>query len=133
MSESKKNIFKLTTVPTILIVYLLLTCSQYIYALIIAQENITFIAVRTLAVTSYFLLSYLTYKRNIIASWAMVFFLMLSGVSMFFFGIFAVPVTQYVFKLFCVLIGVYFSYGSVVLFKSIRKGEMKEIDQPIKA
>ncbi len=134
MTKARTNIFRfLATISAVLVVYLLLRTSQYIYALIYTSESSFLIVGRTLALVSYFVLSYLTYKRNIIAGWAMVIFLFLSGISSILFGIFAVPVAQYMIKFFSVILGAYFSYGGIILLKSIRKGEMKGIDSLMKA
>ena len=134
MAVARNNIFKfLTTIQVVLIAFLLLRSCQYIYSLIYTSENTFLVAGRTLALVSYFVLSYLTYKQNIIACWAMVILLSLSGVSIFLFGIFAASVSQYVFKLLNIVIGVYFSYGAIILFNSIRKGEVKGIKSMMKA
>lgn len=63
----------------------------------------------------------------------MLIFLSLAGISIFLFGIFAVPVTQYVMKSLSIILGAYFVYGGVILFKYIKKGEMKGIDSLTKA
>ena len=126
MVVAENNIFKFfTTIHAVLIAYLLLKSTQYIYSLIYTTENTFFVAGRILALVSYFVLSYLTYKQNIISCWAMVVLLSLSGVSTFFLGIFAVPVSQYVVKLLSIIIGAYFLYGAIILFNSIREGEAR--------
>ena len=133
MTMLKSNFFRsVTTIMAVLIVYLLLRSGLYIYALIYTSESSFLIAARTLALVSYFVLAYLTYRRNIIAGWAMVFFLFLSGISSILFGLFAVPIAQYILKLFGVILGAYFLYGGIILFKSIRKGEMRGIDSLMK-
>ena len=116
------------TISAVLIVFLLLRSVQLIYSIVYTSESSFLIAGKSLALVSCFILSYLTYRRNIIAAWAMVIFLFLSGISILFFGIFAVPVAQYILKLFNVIFGIYFSFGGIILLKSIRKGEMKGID-----
>lgn len=129
MSVKSKNIFKsLTTIPAILMGYVLVGGFQYVYSLIYASEKLSMIAIRTIVHSSCLALSYLTFKRNIIAAWTMTIFLILSGISIFFFGVFALPASQYLFKIINIIIGIYFSFGAVVIFRSIRKGEMKDID-----
>lgn len=54
----------------------------------------------------------------------MVFVLVLAGVSSLVFGIVTLPVSQYILKLFSIISGAYFAFGSSLLFKSIRNGEM---------
>ena len=133
MAGKSKNIFKsLTTIPAILMGYVLIRGFQYAYSLIYSSENLSMIALRTIVLLSYVVLSYLTFKRNIIACWAMIICLILSGVSILFFGIFALPASQYLFKTMNILIGIYFSFGAIVLFRSIRKGEMKDIESLMK-
>ncbi len=116
------------TISAVLIVFLLLRSVQLIYSIVYTSESSFLVTGRSLALASCFVLSYLTYKRNIVAAWAMVIFLFLSGISILFLGIFAVPFAQYILKLFSVIFGTYFSYGGIILLKSIRKGEMKGID-----
>jgi len=129
MIEKNKNVLKsLTTIPAILLGYVLISICQYLYSLIYASENFSMIAIRTIIFLSSLTLSYLTFKRNIIACWVMTIFLILSGISIISFGIFAFPASQYLFKIMNIIIGIYFSFGGVVLFTSIRKGEMRDID-----
>ena len=129
MPKAKTNIFSfLTTISAVLFVYLLLRSGQYIYTLIYASESTLLIVVRTLVLLSYFVLSYLTYKRNVIAAWVMVILLLLSGVTTFSIGILTVPIAQYMIKYLYIIMGAYFLYGGIILLKSIRKGEMKGID-----
>ena len=129
MLEKNKNILKsLTTIPAILMGYVFISVCQYLYSLIYASENFSIITIRTIVLLSSLALSYLTFKRNIIACWVMTIFLILSGISIFSFGIFAFPASQYLLKIMNIIIGIYFSFGAVVLFTAIRKGEMKDID-----
>jgi len=58
----------------------------------------------------------------------MVIYLFLHGIGIFLFGIFAAPITQYMMKLFCIVLGAYFAYGGSILLKCIKKGELKGID-----
>jgi len=122
----------LATISAVLIVFLLLRSVQLIYSIVYTSEGSFVILGRSLALVSYFVLSYLTYKRNIIAAWAMVIFLILSGVSILIFGIFAVPAKQYALKIFGIISGAYFSYGGIIIFRSIRKGEMRGINSLMK-
>ena len=123
----------LATIPTVLIVYLSLRSAQFVYSLLYATESTFLVIGRTLALICGFALCYMTYKRNIIAAWIMVFILSLAGISIFLFGIFAVPIAEYKIKSLSILMGAYFIYGGIILFKSIRKGEMKGIDSLMKA
>jgi hypothetical protein len=121
------NLIKLlTTIPAILIGYVSIRSCQFVYSLFYYSESLKMVAAHILSLLSGFVLAYLTFRRNIIACWAMVIFLILSGVSIFFFGIVVLPISQYLFKFINIVIGIYFSYGAVVLFRSIRKGEMKD-------
>jgi hypothetical protein len=62
----------------------------------------------------------------------MVFFLALSGISTFLFGIFAVSTQQVVLKIFSIIAGAYFIYGVIIIIQSIRKGEMRGINSLMK-
>ena len=120
-------------ISAVLVVYLLLRCVQLIYSFFHKSESTFLTSGRGLTLVAAFAMSYLTYKRNPIAAWAMVVFLSLHGISIFLFGIFAVPVTQYLMKSCSIILGGYFVYGGVILFKYIQKGNMKDIDSLTKA
>ena len=106
-----------------LIVYVLLRSIQLIYTLVEQPENPSMILIRSLSLIAAIALTYMTYKENNIASWAMVCFLAISGVGIFIFGLFTVSMSQYVMKGFNILLGLYFSYGTVILFKSLRRND----------
>ena len=129
MTMVKTTFYKFfATISAVLIFYLALRSFQLIYSIVYSSESSFVILGRSLALVSYFVLSYLTYKKNIIAAWVMVLFLVLSGVSILAFGIFAVPAKQYALKILAIISGGYFSYGGIILFTSIRKGEMRGIN-----
>jgi len=83
---------------------------------------------RAITVAAVFFLSYLAYRRNLLAAWTMAIFLALHGSSLLLFGLFAVPVDQYILKSTGVIFGAYFLYGAVIIFRSIRNGEMESIN-----
>jgi hypothetical protein len=59
-----------------------------------------------------------------LAAWGMVLVLGLAGASSLVFGIVTVSASQYLLKIFSIISGAYFAYGSSILYKSIRNGEM---------
>jgi hypothetical protein len=118
----------LSTTASILLAFLAFRSYQLIYSLIYLDENLLIILGRIFSLIAILLLSYLTYKRKIVAAWAMVFFLILSGFSIFSFGVFAVHMNQLALKIFSIISGEYFFYGGIVIFRSIRKGEMYNIN-----
>ena len=118
----------LSTTASILLAFLAFRSYQLIYSLIYLDENLLIILGRIFSLIAILLLSYLTYKRKIVAAWAMVFFLILSGFSIFSFGVFAVHMNQLALKIFSIISGGYFFYGGIVIFRSIRKGEMYNIN-----
>ncbi len=117
----------LTTISSVLIAFLLLRSFQLVYSITAGTENSIVTTIRSIAIISYFGLSYLTYKKNSLAAWGMVFVIGLAGVSSLIFGIVTVPVSQYILKIFSIISGLYFAYGSVILYKSIRNGEMNPL------
>lgn len=125
MAIAHTPIFKFfTSISAILIAFLLLRSYQLLYAVINASEISFTIIVRVIAIVAYFGLSYLTLSRYLLAAWGMVFVLGLSGAGNLIFGIVAVPASQYILKIFSIISGAYFTYGSAILFKSIRNDEM---------
>ena len=122
----------LTNVYAILLVYLALRSVQLIYSIAYKSESSFLQIFRGLALIACFILSYQTFKKNIIAAWAMVFFLALSGISIFLFGVFAVNTQQAFLKIFSIIAGAYFIYGAIIILKSIRKGEMSGINSLMK-
>lgn len=113
----------LVGINPVLIVYVLLRSIQLIYTLVEQAENPSMILIRSLSLIAAIAFAYMTYKKNNIASWAMVCFLAISGVGIFLFGIFTVSISQYVMKAFNIFLGLYFSYGTVILFKSLRRND----------
>ena len=110
-------------INSVLIVYVLLRSIQLIYTLVEQAENPSMILIRSLSLIAAIALTYMTYKKNNIASWAMVCFLAISGVGIFLFGLFTVSMSQYVMKVFNILLGLYFFYGTIILFKSLRRND----------
>ncbi len=128
MIISKTKNFKfLTAISSVLVVFLLLRSYQLAYAVITGSESSFATTVRGIAIVPYFGLSYLTHKKNMLAAWGMVIVLGLAGTSSLVFGIVIVPVSQYILKIFSIISGAYFAYGSSILYKSIRNGEMNPI------
>ncbi len=129
----KTNILKaMATIPAIVIFYVLLKVAQYLYVLIEVSESFSMIAIRTIVLLSNLAIAYLSFRRNIIACWSMIVFMSLSGLSIFLFGVFTVPISRYLVKVMDIGIGLYILFGCVVLFKAIKKGEMKGIDSLMK-
>lgn len=127
MEKAGRNIFSMRkTISAVLIIYLLLRSSQFAYALINASEFTLLIIVRSIVLISSLVFSYLTLKCNIFACRAMAIFLLLSGVSIFLFGIFVVSTAQYLLKILSIILGIYFSYGAIILFKFVKKEVVKE-------
>jgi hypothetical protein len=125
MKIYRTNHFKFfSTTASILLVFLAFRSYQLVYSLIHLDDNLSIILGRSLSLIAVLILSYLTYKRKNLAAWAMVFFLVLSGFSIFSFGIFAVHTSQLALKTISIIFGAYFFYGGIIIFRSIRKGEM---------
>jgi hypothetical protein len=122
----------LTNISSVLVVYLALRSVQLIYSIAYESESSFLQIFRGLALLACFILSYQTHKRNIIAAWAMVLFLALSGISTVLFGIFAVSTQQVVLKIFSIIAGAYFICGGIIILQSIRKGEMRGISSLMK-
>lgn len=120
-----KHLHFFLTTQSILVAFLAFRSFQLIYSLIYADETFLTILGRSLSLAAMLILSFLTYRRSLVAAWAMVFFLVLSGFSIFSFGLFAVPSEQLALKIVSIISGAYFFYGGIVIFQSIRKGEMK--------
>ena len=76
------------------------------------------IALRFAALLIYALLAYLTLKNFKIAVWLMAAVLVIIGTGTSILGLFIVGFQQYIFKLFSVIIGVYFVSGGIMLPKN---------------
>lgn len=122
-----KNLKFLTTISSILIAFLLLRSYQLVYSVITGFESSFITTVKGIAILPYFGLSYLTHKRNMLAAWGMVFVLGLAGASNLIFGIVTGSASQYILKIFSIISGAYFAYGSSILYQSIQNGKMTQI------
>jgi hypothetical protein len=122
------NIKFFCTISAVMIVFLALRIFQLVYSIVTSSESTVIIAGRSLTIISCAILAYLTIKKNLFAAWAMLCLLIISGISIFLFGIFAIPVKQYVFKIVSIILAAYFLYGGIILFRAIKKGEMKDIN-----
>ena len=107
-----------TILSTFLIVYLLGIAWQFRLGLPEINispsfENILFLKLAAFAV--YIILAFLTLKNVKIAVWFMASVLVLSGLGISIFGIFAVGFNQFILKTFSTVFGVYFVAGGVYL------------------
>ena len=78
-----------------------------------SYENILFLKLAAFAV--YIILAFLTLKNVKIAVWFMASVLVLSGLGISIFGIFAVGFNQYILKTLSIAIGIYFLAGGAFL------------------
>jgi len=127
------NLIKLfTTTSSVLICYVAIRSIQFIFSLFWGSESLLTVTGRAMSFFAALVLVYLTFKRNLIACWTLVCLLILSGISIILYGVFSVAITHYLFKIINIIIGAYLIYGSIMLIKSIRKGEMKFVDSLVK-
>lgn len=70
------------------------------------------------------LLVFFTDKDKIVAKWILAALILFSGVHGFIMGIFAVPLSQYVLKPLFIILGIYFSFGGILLIKKTKNKEI---------
>jgi hypothetical protein len=71
------------------------------------------------------LISYFALQKKTAALWVMGFFLLAQLLAVFW-AIFLIPIDQYIFKTFAVLLSVYFVYGGYILINYARRNKKAE-------
>jgi uncharacterized membrane protein YfcA len=113
-------------IPTVLIVFMVFQAWKLGYAVLYRTNG--FVYLHGSMALIYGVASFLTYRRNKIASWVMIFALLLSGTLGLILGVFLVSLSQLVLKTVFTTLGVYFIYGSYKLYQA-RKNPANQASQ----
>lgn len=100
----------------ILAIHFLFKAIQLGFAAFYDHENPVILIPRTGVFIFIGILSYLAWKKKTVAIIFMVIMILISGLGGFISGIFVVPLSQYFFKPFAIIISAYFIFGGIHLF-----------------
>lgn len=101
----------------VIIIYLSFRCIQILYSVINQIEESNIIIVRLVALLVMTTLCYLTYKQHKIATWINCIILFISGFGSVVIGVALISFNQICLKLLFVILGAYFTLGSVLILK----------------
>jgi len=108
---------KLASPHAVILCYLALKAYQLVMTFNIDEESQIIIIGRVVGFLVPVLLAILTYKKIKVALWLMAFTLLVGGISGFLVGVIHVPMSQYYFKPIAIILGLYFTYGGIMLIK----------------
>ncbi len=117
----------LSKTEVILVTYLSFKCIQILYSINNQVEENSIILIRFLVFVVMAILCYLTYKKHKIASWVNSIIIFIGSVGTLILGVAVIPFDQIWMKLLFILIGAYFTLGSVVIFKRTKQQNMSTI------
>ena len=100
---------------TILTSFILFKVATCVYSAYSPQESMKITLVRCVALGIFVLLAVLAYRNIKVGTWLMAFILLFTGVGGFLMGAFLISFSQYLMTSFFILVGLYFTYGGVLL------------------
>ena len=119
--NNNKSIYLLLSTTTIIVAYIVLRFYQLItYAFFDHNAEQNMILIKTGSFLINCTLSILAYKHYKIATWLLSALMFVSGVGGLILSLFFIPFSQYFLKAISVILGVYFTCGGVILFKSVK-------------
>lgn len=133
MSKALKNTIKkfLLEQKGILIVFICIECIRFLSSLYYSNDSEWVNILRLIGLIFNFIMFCLAYRGYNFAIWIMAFIIFITGISTFIGSIFLFIQDQGQFSLksFGILIGGYFTYGGVKVYRSRKKGIEQKVSE----